>query len=165
LRPAVAKDLASLVAELMNQWGYDLPPLAGDEALTRMKAALMAVDMGSFVTIIRAESLEVSYLPALLGALATRLPGEAGARITILLSAGAAGPDAIPGAQVIQPDWEAISEENIRQHLSLNWGWSEEDSHKKAATACRLDLGQQPGRLYTFLWEECVAWDPPPSIF
>ncbi|MEA2603874.1 MAG: hypothetical protein QOF89_4866 [Acidobacteriota bacterium] len=166
LRPAEAKDLPSIAAELMHQWGFrDLPPLPGEEALERVKTPLLTAGIGAFVTVIRDESLAVSYLPDLLGVLASRHPGEAGARITILLSTGAAGPDEISGAEVTRPDWTAISEEDIRLHLNRSWGWSEEESRAKAATATRLDLGQQPGRLYTFLRDECVIWDTLSSVY
>ena len=159
LRPAVAKDLASALAELMHQWGFDLSKLSGAEALERTTAVLLAPNSGSFVTIVKVESLEIPYLQSLLTTLAARLPGEAGARITVVLSEGAAGPDAIEGADVERPDWAAIGEEDIRQHLRLSWGWSEEESQKQAAIALQLELGQQPGLLYTFIAAEGVVWD------
>lgn len=160
LRPSIAKDLASAVAEVMFQWGYDLPILEGPEALARMRAALLAEDSGSFVTIIKAEPLEVPYLKPLLGTLSARNP-RGGARITILLSTGGAGPDVIPGTEVTRPEWGDIGEEDMRQHLNLSWGYSDEESQKMTQTAFKLDLGHQPGRLYTFIAEECVVWESP----
>lgn len=150
--PDSGKDMSSLVAEIMEQWGEHLPEYNSqhENALTDLRDFVDNHPHQAFITIILAQTYQGHLLEPLVKALVQRPATISGrARICLLLTYGAEGPQNLKSGEIISFDQQPLAPRDVEQHLQVRCGYTEDES--KAACSKIEAYQLPPGRIYTFI--------------
>lgn len=159
VRKSSAPDAASLVAELVEQWGSHLREVGDEAALQWLKEFLAAEGAGFVAVIVAPDGYTSDLLDPLLRTFFVG-PGEpeSAPRVCALFTPGAAGPNDIPGCKVHRPIWtEEIREADLEAHLQQSWGYNKSDAARMVAAAAANR--RFPGLLYSYVETLGAAWE------
>lgn len=150
--PDSGKDIPSLVAEIMEQWGEHVPEYNSqhENALPDLRDFVDDHPHQAFVTIILAQTYQKHLIAPLVKALVQRPANISGpARICLLLTHGAKGPQDLRAGEIISFDQQPLAPRDVEQHLQVRCGYTEDESK---AVYSEIEAYQlPPGKIYTFI--------------
>lgn len=153
-----AQLLAGIISQLMEQWGEHIPGCNDEEALRRLESFVMGERAPSLVSIIRTDQPVGASLQALLQTLVRRPESApARARVCLLVSPGAYGPEELRGATVVEFDGSSLAREEVERYLQSRRGFNPEESRAiyDKIRALELTGEPKPARVYTYIEDHC----------
>lgn len=154
VQPHDPLDLSSIISQLMEQWGKHLPVCRDDEALEHLRS-FVSTDQTALISVIVSEEYKKNLLETLLQTLVQRPHTSPNpARICLLLTHEATGPNNLNNASIIPFDGLVFSEIDVKQHLQA-WGYSENECRDIYRKISNLGIKEKPGMIYTYIENHC----------
>lgn len=150
--PDSQKDISSIVADIMEQWGEHLPESDDETALESLKDYVAKKQNHALVSIIVAKEYQRHLIDRLVKVLLHRPAHISGpARICLLLTYGGQGPSNLRYGEIIRFDKSPLSPIDVERHLQTRCGYTETESKNFYRDIEQLGFGSRPGKLYTFI--------------
>lgn len=152
-----AIDLASLVAQVLEEWGEHLPACDDDGALRRLKDFLVGNAGHKIVLLLTADVYNENLLRPILDTVLQ--PSESGApcatRLSVLVCGGETRPSAIAGIQPCEFDLSSLPRDEVEAYLLQQYGYSQPNGGQVVTKMQNLDLLSTPARVYTYIEDHC----------
>ena len=156
IQPSAPMELSSIIAGVMEQWGQHLPTCNDEEALSQLKRFISENQNRQLVSIIVSEDYDDDrlrpLLTVLLHASEINLPAS---KICLLLTRGAAGPDALDGASVTIFNLESFNQNDIVRYLQSRLGYNDSESQEIYRRLSGIGFAGKPGQIYNYLDMHC----------
>jgi hypothetical protein len=158
--PSAALDLSSIIAEIMEQWGEHIPSCSNAEALTRLERFVSTNLDHRLISVIISEDYEDQILTPLLSILFRAAgTGRVRARVSLLLSNVAIGPESLEMAEVSVFNAQPFTQSEIERHLQSRLGYNVLDSREIYLKLSGIGFAEKPGQVYSYLETHCgISW-------
>jgi hypothetical protein len=152
-------DLASLIADLMEQWNEHLAACEDDVAIGRLKGFVGDHSGQKFMLLAVADTYKQELLQPVLDAVLQRT-GDEDSRVCVLVCPAGEVPAPIVGVAVHPVDLSSFSSDDVRGYLERHYGYDAQGLGELTSKMERLDLLSTPARVYTYVEEHCdrQAW-------
>jgi hypothetical protein len=155
IQPAAAFDKASIVAQLLEQLGEHLPGCTDDVAIQRLRQHALAESVLGLVTILVVSgSYDATLLAPIIEAAMLR-PVTTIARVVLLLTRAAAGPDSVGATAATIALGNPFAKADVVQHLEKRWGLDSTESEKTYSSMAQIGIANQPSRVYDYVKLHC----------
>lgn len=158
IQPTAAFDQASIVAQLLEQFGEHLPVCTDQEAIEYLR--LFAVrhaptNPDGIVTIlVLGASADADLLAPIVEA-AMQCPTPTAPRVVLLLTPAAAGPTSIAGTTATVSTGGPFEKADVIHHLQKRWGLDFTESEQMYSSMERMGVTERPARVYESVKELC----------
>jgi hypothetical protein len=154
--PGAPVDLASLVADLLEQWKEHLPRCEAQEALANLRGFVERNSHRKFVLLAAIDSYDRKLLQPVLEVILQRTADQ-NSRVCVLVSSMGEEPTAIAGVVMHHVDIPGFSTDDLDCYLRCQ-GYSVKARGDLIGNMKHLDLLSTPARVYTYVDDHCQAW-------
>lgn len=155
IQPTAAIDQASIVANILEQWGEHLARCSDDEALKRIRRHSSAEAAFGLVTIlVVAGPYDAALLAPIIDA-AMQRPSSTVARVVLLLALAADGPARIDFGAVSVSNGAPFEKADVVQHLQNRWGLDPRTSEETYTLMKQIGVADQPSQVYEYVKGHC----------
>jgi hypothetical protein len=148
-------DLASIVSQLMEQFGRHMAQSSDIDALEELRAFASTTEK-PIVSIIITDQYRSDIINRLLRTLALRPDTNPPvARVCLYLSTGARGPKELLGVEIEDFAGSFFTREDVEKHLKTNWGYTDNEACEICDKMSGIGIDREPGKIYNYINWHC----------
>ena len=152
--PGAPLELASLIADLMEQWKEHLPACEQAVAIAKLKEFVRRQPLRKLVLLAVVDGYGRDLLQPILETILRRV-GDEGSRVCVAVCTEGQDPAPIDGVNVHRVDLSSLSSDDVGDYLKSRYGFDEEASSNLVTNMLHLGLLSTPGRVYTYVEDHC----------